>query len=384
MKRPVAFCGIFLAAALVLSGCTTSLQLRDNEALIPAEGTPISAMTSINAMEVAAQQFFDEDDDIYTTYFSAEEYSELYDDLIGTYGGIGAYFYADPDTGRGCISSVMPNSPALKAGIQAGDQLVSVDGEDVTGLDLDLTVAKVKGAEGTSVTLVFERPNVGEVSFTIQREIIEVSTVQQIDLDDYPDIAYVYINTFNAHTAEEFKEIWNTLQERENPPKGLILDVRSNPGGEVNAAVDLADLFVPKGQPIIWLSGQTGESRIDAKVEPLGIPLVMLQNEYSASSSEILLGAVQDSGSGVLVGTKSFGKGIIQTIMPLQGGTGLRATTTRYFTPKKRSIHGVGITPDIECPLPEDTSLAVTLTADPSLDPQLAKAIETLEEMLAE
>jgi len=378
LRRKYGLIGLLLAACMLFSGCTTFLVMRGNEVTLPAEGAAIDAMDMIDSIQVAAEQFFLEEDDIYTSYFTEEEYSALYEDIKGTYGGIGAYFYYDDDTKRGCISDVMKDSPALKAGVKAGDELLKVDGEDVTGQDLDMVVAKVKGEVGTKVTLVFLREGEGEVSFTITRDTIEVSTVERYDLAGYPDIAYVVINSFNSYTAQEFKTLWQDMKEND-PPKGLLIDLRFNPGGEVNAALDLADLFIPKGEPILWLSSKTGDQEIVSRYAPLEIPLVLLQNEYSASAAEIVLGALQDNGIGVSVGTKSFGKGIIQTISPLQGGTGIRSTTTRYFTPSKRSIHGVGITPDVVCPLPEGTELSVTLSGDPGKDLQLAKGIEILK-----
>ncbi len=377
MKRKYGAVGILLAVCILLSGCTIPF-VHSGKADLPSEGAAIDAMDMIDSMQVAAEQFFMEEDDIYTSYFTAEEYSELYEDIKGTYGGIGAYFYYDDTTKCGRISDVMKDSPALKAGIKAGDQLLKVDGEDVTGQDLDMVVAKVKGEAGTKVTLVFLRAGEGEITFTVTRDTIEVSTVERYDLPEYPDIAYVVINSFNSYTAEEFKSLWQEMQKND-PPKGLLIDMRYNPGGEVNAALDLADLFIPKGRPILWLSSKTGDQEVVSKYEPFAIPLVLLQNEYSASSSEIVLGALQDNDIGTSVGTKSFGKGIIQTISPLAGGTGIRSTTTRYFTPNKRSIHGVGITPDVECLLPEGTDLVVTLSGDPKQDPQLAKAIEILQ-----
>ncbi len=378
MKQWKHLCLVFACGcSLLLAGCGET----SSEKALATSGPAVDTTPLLTAVYDRAEDFFAGQDDEYTTYFSAQEYKTLYDDIVGSYSGIGAYFYYDYEEEMGRISDVMRDTPAAEAGIRTGDLLWKVDGEDVTGVDLDLVVAKIKGQSGTTVDLTFLRD--GEpLEMTLTRSVINVPTLDKVDLEDYPDIAYIYIDSFNSMTAQEFWEVWGDMQA-EHDYKGIILDLRYNLGGELNAAIDLADAFIPQGNTIVWLESQTGEQQEKADAQTIFLPLVVLANEYSASASEIFMGAVQDNGVGTIVGTQTYGKGIIQTVFPLKSGAGVRATTARYLTPNRNAIHGVGITPDVHSILPEDFDITLTLTADPAQDPQLADAIEVLQQEIS-
>lgn len=313
--------------------------------------------------------------DPYSVYYTQEEWEELMRDTEGIYYGIGAYVSLDERTRCGKISGVIDNTPAQEAGLRENDIIYLVDGESVQGLELSEIVAKIKGIEGTTVHLTIYREGQEDyIEMDLVRQQIESPTVDYEMLDD--GIGYIKISEFDDVTYNQFVEAMAVIKGSE--AKGLILDLRSNPGGSLSVVVDIARQILPEGL-IVYTedrSGKRTEYSCDGDNE-LQMPLVVLVNGNSASASEILAGAVKDYGKGVLIGTTTFGKGIVQRILPLTDGTALKLTVSAYYTPKGNNIHNIGIEPDIECEFDADAYY------DENVDNQLQRAIEEIGKMMA-
>lgn len=314
--------------------------------------------------------------DKYSVYYNKEETARLYADIQGSFGGIGVMMRNED--GKVVVVSTVEDSVSEKAGICAGDIIVGVNGEDVTGLEIDQVVARVRGDIGSEVQVsVFRSSEQKTYDYTLIREKVEDVSVNASFLEEGSDIAYVRITKFTANTCNEVVRAVNKLTAQHGI-RGIIMDLRSNSGGEMYSAVDLARLFVPAG-PVVHIVEKDGETMtLSADGEPqIKVPLVVLIDGYTASASEIFAGAIKDTQVGVLVGTKTFGKGIVQGVHFLKDGSSVKLTHARYLTPNKNDIHQVGIEPDISCPFPED------MTAKNFQDVQLDKAIEVLQNMLA-
>ena len=275
------------------------------------------------------------------------------------------------------ISGVMDDTPAQEAGLREGDIIYEVDGESTKGLSLTAVVSRVKGREGTTVHLKIYRE--GETDYLemdiVRARQIETATVYWGMVED-SEIGYLRIREFDTVTVDQYTEAMAELNE--NGMKGLILDLRSNPGGDLDAVVEIARKILPEGL-IVYTEDKDGnrkEYTCDGTRE-LQMPLVVLVNGYSASASEILAGAIQDYNKGTLLGTRTFGKGIVQRIYRLEDGTALRLTVSAYFTPSGRNIHGIGIEPDIELEYDYDA-----YEAD-GTDNQVERAIEILENKIS-
>lgn len=285
--------------------------------------------------------------DPYSVYYTEEEWNDLMQETEGIYYGIGAYLMIDPNTGLGKISGVIENTPAQEAGLRADDLLYQVDGVSTMGMELSEIVAMVKGEEGTTVHLTIYRE--GETDYLevdVERRKIEAPTVNYEMLED--DIGYIQITEFDEVTTDQFTEALAVIKG--SGAKGLILDLRGNPGGSLSVVVDIARQILPKGL-IVYTEdkyGQRDEYNCDGRNE-LDLPLVVLVNGNSASASEILAGAIKDYKKGILLGTTTFGKGIVQRVLPLTDGTALKLTISAYYTPNGNNIHGVGIEPDVVC-----------------------------------
>lgn len=312
--------------------------------------------------------------DPYSEYYSVEELEEAVNSNQGISYGIGAYISMSKQMNMAMINGVMEESPALQAGLKEGDIIYEVDGESTQGLSLTQVVNRVKGREGTTVNLTIYRE--GESDFldiqVIRSKQIETSTVDSGILEDTDGICYLRIREFDAITVDQYAEAMAELNEY--GMKGLILDLRSNPGGDLGAVVEIAGRILPQGL-IVYTEDKNGkrkEYRGDDTWE-LEVPLVVLVNGYSASASEILAGAIQDYNKGTLIGTTTYGKGIVQQIHRLDDGTALKLTISAYYTPSGRNIHGVGIEPDIELEYDYEASEAE------GKDNQVEKAIEILE-----
>lgn len=312
--------------------------------------------------------------DPYTYYLSADSLAEQVEKNSGHFVGIGVEIYAGDD-GYIVVSSVTPGGPAEAAGILAEDKITEVDGESITGKTAADVSALVKGEEGTDVTLTIFRESTGEVlEKTVTRQDIQVQTVSWRMMDD--NIGYISITNFRENTYNQFKEALDTL-EAEGMEK-LVLDLRNNTGGLVKSAHEIGEELLPEGI-MVYTMDKEG-NREDTLCDDVynDVPMVVLVNGNSASAAEILAGAIQDTGRGELIGTTTFGKGLVQRLFTLPDGSGLNVTIQKYYTPNGTSIHGVGITPDYEVKLPEEYAQQTNIPAE--ADTQLQKAVEVLSE----
>lgn len=315
-------------------------------------------------------------EDPYSTYLEPELYQSLEGNIKGTYGGVGLLITMDKDH-KLTVVSPFKGTPAHRAGIATGDQILRIDDRDTAELDLNEAAALMQGEPGTQVVLLLYRPGGSTWEVTLTREIIEVPTVEGEYLEDYPGIAYISISNFTDHTGAELGQLLLELQKE--GLEGIVLDLRNNPGGSLTAALEVASYFIPEG-PVVYIKGKTSSDTLYT-VHPhrVNVPLAVLVNGGSASASEIVAGAIKDTGTGKLVGETTFGKGIVQTVFPLNGGAAVKLTTSKYLTPGKNDIHEVGIIPDVEVKLtPEEEHVALMSAPDVSQDPQLAKALELL------
>ena len=312
--------------------------------------------------------------DPYSTYYSSEELKELQDKTEGIYYGIGAYVGIDADTSLPRLTGIIEGTPAQESGLRAGDLLYKVDGEEVQGLELTQVVSKIKGEEGTSVHLTIIREGATDyLEVDVVRRKVESPTVNQKMLDG--GIGYIQITEFDTVTLDQFTEALAVC--RGSGMKGLILDLRGNPGGNLNTVCDIAREILPKGL-IVYTEdkdGKRSEYTCDGTKE-MKEPLVVLVDSGSASASEILAGAVKDYGIGTLVGTTTFGKGIVQRIISLSDGSSVKLTVSNYYTPNGNNIHKIGIEPDIEEKFDSEAYY------NDGVDNQLNKAIEIMNEKL--
>ena len=312
--------------------------------------------------------------DPYSTYYSSEELKELQDKTEGIYYGIGAYVGIDADTSLPRLTGIIEGTPAQESGLRAGDLLYKVDGEEVQGLELTQVVSKIKGEEGTSVHLTIIREGATDyLEVDVVRRKVESPTVNQKMLDG--GIGYIQITEFDTVTLDQFTEALAVC--RGSGMKGLILDLRGNPGGNLNTVCDIAREILPKGL-IVYTEdkdGKRSEYTCDGTKE-MKEPLVVLVDSGSASASEILAGAVKDYGIGTLVGTTTFGKGIVQRIISLSDGSAVKLTVSNYYTPYGNNIHKIGIEPDIEEKFDSEAYY------NDGVDNQLNKAIEIMNEKL--
>ena len=312
--------------------------------------------------------------DPYSEYYSREELEDAVNSNQGISYGIGAYISMSRDLNLAMINGVMEGSPAQEAGLEEGDIIYEVDGESTQGMSLTQVVSLVKGREGSTVHLSIYREGENDfLDMDIKRsKQIVATTVESGMLEDTDGIGYLLIREFDGVTVDQYTEAMAELKEY--GMKGLILDLRSNPGGDLTAVVDIAGKIVPKGL-IVYTEDKYGKRVEYTRDDPseINIPLAVLVNEYSASASEILAGAIQDYNKGTLIGTTTFGKGIVQKIHRLDDGTAVKLTISAYFTPSGRNIHGIGIEPDIELEYDEEASEAA------GMDNQVERAIEVLE-----
>jgi carboxyl-terminal processing protease len=325
-------------------------------------------------MRGAIQGMLESLGDQHTSYMDPDQFKQANIPLEGEYEGIGAW--VDPSGEFLTIVSPMPDSPAEKAGLRPGDEIIAVDGEDMTGIDGDLVIRRVLGPAGSKVTLTISRksdqesvdPEIFDVE--VERAHIVVPSVDSKMLDG--NIAYVQLFSFGDTTTQDLRAALKDLMTHN--PEGLILDLRNNGGGALKTAIEVGSEFVGDGVIMYEEYGDGTRDTYQAIPDGLAteIPLVVLINEGTASASEIVAGAIQDHGRGQLVGVTSFGKGSVQNWIPLQNNEGaVRVTIARWLTPDGRTIHEIGLTPDVEVKMPEDASST-------EQDPQLDKAIELL------
>lgn len=318
--------------------------------------------------------------DPYSTYYTKEEYSNLLESSSGVYYGIGAVVSQDVKTGIITVVKPYEGTPAYNAGLLPNDIIYKVNGEEVTGKDLTEVVSKIKGKEGTEVVITIYRDGVDEpMDFTIVRQKINIPTIEFEMLDSRNKIGYIQITEFDEITVSQFSDAVSQLERK--GMKGLIIDVRDNPGGLLNSVVKILDRLIYKGL-LVYTEDKNGqrEEKYADDSKQFNKPIVVLINENSASASEIFAGALQDYEKATIVGTTSFGKGIVQSVIPLTDGTAVKLTISKYYTPKGRNIHGTGITPDVEIELDEELKKMVTIPHDQ--DNQLQKAIEIIKDKI--
>lgn len=312
--------------------------------------------------------------DPYSNYYSQSEMQEMLNGIEGVSYGIGCYVSIN-ENGVAEISGTVEGSSAEQNDLQNGDLIVNVNGEDVIGYSLDRLVKLIKGPEGTTVEITFSR-NGELITKTLTRmSAIETNTVVYGSIIDEKDIGYIQIKEFDDVTLKQYEEAYDTLKN--DGMKALIIDLRNNPGGNLSTCVDIARKILPKGV-VVYTEDKNGNRKdytCDGKNE-LDIPLVVLVNKYSASASEILSGAIQDYEKGVVVGQKTFGKGIVQNLFRLDDGTAVKLTISSYFTPNGRNIHGTGIDPDVEVEYDKE------LAEEDGTDTQVDAAIKILKEKM--
>lgn len=309
--------------------------------------------------------------DPYTSYFTAEEYSDYISGTNGTYYGIGVVLTQNIDTKIITVTKVYKNSPAQEAGVEVGDVIISADGVKAEGLEVSELVTHIKGDEGTKVEIVVNRSG-EDKKLLVERRKVEIPTVDSKMLES--QTGYIQITEFDQVTAEQFKEALNHLKKE--GMKSLIVDLRGNPGGMINIVTDILDEILPKGL-LVYTQDKNGEkTEYNSNKKELGLPLAVLVDENSASASEIFAGAIKDYEYGTLIGSKTFGKGIVQVLLPLSDGSAVKMTTAKYFTPKGNYIHGVGIEPDIN--LEYEYLGNKDENYDIMMDNQVLKALEVL------
>lgn len=303
-------------------------------------------------------------DDPYSTYLTPKEHNELKVTINGKFGGIGLEFTSEKDTHQLKVMRVFKNTPAFRAGMQAGDYIIKINGDTTKNMSTDKAASLMRGDPGTQVKVsVFRDSDKQEHEFKMIRSVINVPSVESKMINNDPKIAYIELSKFQETSDKEFvNQLEGLLQQG---AQGLILDLRNNPGGSFWAAQEVADTILEKGI-IVSVADNKGNKEVYEAVEPgLEMPIVVLVNGGSASASEILAGALKDNKAAVLVGEKTFGKGLVQQIMPLRGGDALKLTIQKYFTPNGTDINKIGIVPDY----------TVTNPPNSKKDPQLDKAL---------
>lgn len=311
--------------------------------------------------------------DPYTSYMDKKTFTSFMEQTEGEYIGIGTVISVDENDGRLVIVSPYENSPAAKAGILPGDKILSVDNLAASKENYEQIVKNLKGAAGTTAKIKIIRPakNNKVLEFNVVREKIDIPTVSHKVFDN---IGYLRITNFDKNTYEQFVNAYNLISK--NNLKGLIIDLRNNPGGLLDSVVKIADELVPK-DCIVYTEDKNGNKKfIYSDDKYIKLPLVVLVNGNSASASEVLSGAIKDLKRGILVGSKTFGKGLVQNLFPLRDGSAVKVTVAKYYTPAGICINGKGIEPDYKIELPEDTMIS---GLEPKDDLQLQKALELLD-----
>ena len=332
--------------------------------------------------------------DPYTTYYTAEEYQKLNEDTEGEYHGIGVMISQNRGTGLITVIKVFKDTPAAEAGMRPGDILYKVGDMEVTGMDMDILVKDyIKGKDGSEVELTVFRQDEGEyVDLKMERRNVTVQTVEYQMMED--SVGYIAVSQFDVVTADQFKAAVNDLEKQ--GMKKLVVDLRNNPGGVLGTVVDMLDYILPDDLAIegdkdlvrtnpeatllVYMADKNGkgEQEYASDGHSLDIPMAVLVNGESASASEVFTGAMKDYGRATIVGTKTFGKGIVQNLIPLDNGTAIKMTTAHYYTPSGFDLHGKGIEPDVEVELKEE--LRNQITVDVKEDNQIEAALKALNQ----
>ncbi len=311
--------------------------------------------------------------DEYTEYISKEDMADYMADTTGNFVGVGIYMVQDTDANRIMVLSPIKGGPAERAGIQPGDYITAVDGVNYSGDQMTEASNKIKGEEGTTVKLEVLRGN-ETLNFELTRENIRTNPVEGEVLEG--NIGYIEFSSFDEGTADEFKAKFEELQNQ--GITSLIIDLRNNGGGIVDEALQIANYILDKDSVILYEVDKNNNEEVEKTTDDpiINMPIVLLTNENTASSSEILAGALKDHGKATIVGTKTYGKGVIQQLLTLPDGSGLKITSEKYLTPNRTEINKIGIEPDENVELPD--TVTNVLNVERSQDTQLQKAIEVL------
>lgn len=374
-----------LAMFIVAGGIGAGIYFSNTDIAVSKKATAVSqAEKKLKSLEQVIHNYYLEDveqsnlteglykglfagiGDPYSVYYTKEEYEELMQATSGKYYGIGALVSQDVKTGVISISKVFKDAPADKAGMKAEDVIYKVDDDGIEGKEVDKVVAMMKGEKGTQVKVTVYRPSEKKYKdLMITRDEVKVPTVESRMLNK--ETGYIQITEFDEVTGEQFTKALNQLKKQ--GMKKVVFDVRDNPGGSYATVCDILDEILPAGTLVYTKDKYGNEEKQESEPDSLNMPMVVLQNENSASASEIFAGAIQDFKAGKIIGTQSFGKGIVQQIIPLGDGSAVKLTVEKYYTPSGKNIHGKGITPDIKVEQGEDEKK----------DIQLEKAIEELK-----
>ncbi len=349
------------------------------EIIAVLEADHIDEVDREELLENAYKGMLEKLEDTEAGYLDPDEYENMQVQTQGTYGGVGIEVYIEDDYVT--VLSPISGTPGQEAGLSSGDRIISVDGVNLVGEDLNKAVNLMRGEPDTSLKLEVERPNVDAIlEFEITREIIELETVEYEMLEN--SIGYIRLTSFSDTSGQDFKAALDTLKQE--GMESLIIDLRNNPGGLLGAAVEIADLLIPEG-PITHVTDGAGIMQTYlSETEGLGMPMVALVNGASVSASEVLAGALQDTGTATLVGTQTFGKASVQNIRELGNGGAVRHTVAQYKTPDKRVIHEVGLTPDLEVDPPYIVELAMKPISTSLARGDESEEVETLQKILRE
>lgn len=338
--------GIRIGSGGKVVGKETESKLELLQALVQSKYLNSDDVDDEALKESIYKGYIDGLNDQYSVYYDKEETKKMQDASAGEFGGIGVSMSQDPDTKIITLVNVEKDSPAGKAGIETEDVLYKVDGEDITSMDSDEVVAKVRGEVGTEVKITVVKASTGEEKeYTIIRDTIKQDTVYHEMKDG--NIGYIYVKEFDTVTSSQFEEALTDLDNQ--GMEGLIVDLRYNGGGNVTTVCEMLDLLLPEGT-IVYSEDRDGKKQTYSSDEEhqFNKPMAVLVNQYSASASEIFAGAVQDYEMGDIVGVTTFGKGVMQNVFDLKDGTSVKITTDQWFTPNGRNVQGTGITPDVE------------------------------------
>ena len=313
--------------------------------------------------------------DVYSVYYTKEDMEAFNEETEGEYAGIGCQLLADPTDQMITVTRVFKGSPAEEAGMRSGDKIVYVNDVYYSAYEMDAAVDVMRGTPGEDVKVTVLR-GLDTVDFDITRKVVNINYVEYEILDG--NIGYVMVYDFLGDAVEGFRTALEAFQAAN--VTGMIIDLCNNGGGLLDASVEMADMILPEGTVVSVRDKNGAEEAFTIDGEYYDVPMVVLVNGYSASASEILSGAIRDTGEGMLVGTKTFGKGVVQSVIDFPDGSGLKVTTARYFTPSGECIHGVGIEPDVEIELDEDVVTRYGINNLPhEQDAQLQKAIELIK-----
>jgi len=348
---------------------------REVSSVVAAYGSKVGGSRTLTYSAIAGM--LSSVKDKYTTFLTPKEYADLNEGLDGgNFSGVGISIAVDEKTKLLGVNEVIPGGPAEKAGLQSGDTILTVDGKSTKGLTTDQDAKMLRGEKGTQVKLVIERASKELPVIAVTRDTIHQPSVYSKLLEN--GIGYTRLTVFGSNTASELTTALTKLQAQ--GAKAYVLDLRDNGGGYLNAAIEVSSKFIPSG-PIVSVESKGGSStQYDAENTAIPAkPLAVLVNKYTASASEITSGAIQDNGVGELIGEKTYGKGVVQTIHPLPDGSAVKITSARYLTPHGRDINLIGITPDITTVEPKSSKLG-----NPETDPQLQSAITYLQGKIAQ